>query len=355
MRLVETGYVPDWLIRGVLRLTFHWTLHRRYNTSLEIRSAKKRALIEKFKNSPIAIRTSDPNYQHYEVPTKLFQLVLGKWLKYSCCYWPDNVSDLDQAEEEMLDLTCKRARLENGMSVLDLGCGWGSLSLWIATHYPDCQVLSVSNSNTQKAFIQSQCKARGFHNVTAITADMADFEYDPRFDREHKFDRVISVEMFEHMKNYERLLSRIATLLHPDGKLFVHIFSHKEFAREFDADEPTDWMAQTFFSGGTMPSDDLLFYFQNDLKLIDHWRVDGWHYEKTLRAWLKKLDSQKTAVRRIMSQTYGSQNETRWLVNWRLFFLACSEVWGLKDGREYLVSHYLFNHRQRVHNVKLPS
>lgn len=345
MRLVETGRVPDWLIRGVLRVTLNWTVSRRYTLSLETRSAEKRAMIEKYKRSPIAIRTSDPNHQHYEVPTEFFQLILGKWLKYSSCYWPANVSNLDEAEEAMLELTCQRAQLENGMTVLDLGCGWGSLSMWIATHYPDCQVLSISNSNTQREFIQNQCKSRGFHNITAMTADMADFEHDPRFNQGYKFDRIISVEMFEHMKNYERLLARIATLLNPDGMLFVHIFSHIEFAREFDASAPHDWMAQTFFSGGTMPSDDLLFHFQRDLKLVDHWRVDGWHYEKTLRAWLSKLDSQETAVRRIMAQTYGSQNETRWLVNWRLFFLACSEVWGLKDGREYLVSHYLFDHR----------
>jgi cyclopropane-fatty-acyl-phospholipid synthase len=345
MRLVETGRVPDWLIRGVLRVTLSWTVSRRYKLSLETRSAEKRALIEKYKRSLIAIRTSDPNHQHYEIPTEFFQIVLGKWLKYSCCYWPANVSNLDDAEDAMLDLTCQRARLQNGMTVLDLGCGWGPLSLWIATHYPDCQVLSVSNSNTQREFIQNQCKSRGFHNVTAMTADMADFEHDPRFNQGNEFDRVISVEMFEHMKNYERLLARIATLLNPDGMLFVHIFSHREFAREFDADASNDWMAQTFFSGGTMPSDDLLFYFQRDLELVDHWRVDGWHYEKTLRAWLAKLDSQETAVRRIIAQTYGSQNETRWLVNWRLFFLACSEAWGLKGGREYLVSHYLFDHR----------
>jgi cyclopropane-fatty-acyl-phospholipid synthase len=178
-----------------------------------------------------------------------------------------------------------------------------------------------------------------------MTADMADFERDSRFNQGYKFDRIISVEMFEHMKNYERLLACIASLLKPEGMLFVHIFSHREFAREFDASTPDDWMAQTFFSGGTMPSDDLLFHFQRDLKLVDHWRVDGWHYEKTLRAWLSKLDAQEHAVRRIMAQTYGSQNETRWLVNWRLFFLTCSEVWGLKDGREYLVSHYLFDRR----------
>jgi cyclopropane-fatty-acyl-phospholipid synthase len=340
MRWVETGRVPDWLIRGVLRVTHNWAVSRRYARSLEEISAEKRALIEKLKRSPIAIRTDDPNVQHYEVPTEFFQLVLGKWLKYSCCYWPVGVSTLDQAEEAMLKLTCQRAHLEDGMRVLDLGCGWGSLSLWIATHYPNCQVLAVSN--TQREYIQNQCKSRGLENVTAMTADMADFEDDPRFDQIEKFDRVISIEMFEHMKNYARLLKRIATLLNPDGMLFVHIFSHREFAREYDADDPNDWMAQTFFSGGTMPSDDLLLYFQDDLKLINHWRVDGWHYEKTLKAWLAKLDSRKEAVRRVIAQTYGPENETRWLSNWRLFFLACSVVWGMKGGREYLVSHYLF-------------
>jgi cyclopropane-fatty-acyl-phospholipid synthase len=336
MRLVETDRLPDWLIRAAVRAVLNRTLRRQYCASWEARETAKAALVEKLRASPIAIRTADPNQQHYEVPTEFFRRVLGPWLKYSCCYWPEGIESLEAAEEAMLRLTCERAGLEDGMHVLDLGCGWGSLTLWIAQHYPHCNIMAVSNSSTQRAYIAQRSAALGLDRVQAVTADVS--EFDPG----KCFDRVMSIEMFEHMKNYEALMARIAGWLRPDGKLFVHVFSHRELAYEFDADDPNHWMARTFFAGGTMPSEDLLPRLQRDLALVGHWGINGVHYARTLRAWLDRLDAQKEEVRAIMADTYGTGEATSRLVNWRLFFLVCEEVWGMRGGQEYGVSHYLF-------------
>jgi cyclopropane-fatty-acyl-phospholipid synthase len=336
IRLVEKDMVPDWLLRLAIRGGLSWGRWQRAHMTVQERDERRRTLLAKLASSPIAIRTDDPNRQHYEVPTGFFQLVLGKWLKYSCGYWPPGVEALDDAEEAMLQLTCDRAQIEDGMSVLDLGCGWGAVSLWLAEHYPNSQVVAISNSRTQEQYIEQQSRQLGLANMEVITADVVDLRL------ERRFDRVLSVEMFEHMKNYGLLMSRLAGMLKPNGKLFVHIFSHRDLAYEFDASDPNDWMAQTFFSGGTMPSDDLLLYYQEDLKLVEHWCLDGTHYARTLRAWLRKLDAHRPRVLRIMADTYGADQAAKWLAYWRLFFIACECAWGSREGREYLVSHYLF-------------
>ncbi len=337
--LLEKNILPDFLIRYGIRRLLKQRLLEENRGGLEQDHVHFLKLVEELKNSPIAINTGEANEQHYEVPTRFYQLCLGKHLKYSSGYWNPGVTHIDQSEADMLELTCQRAELQDGQHILELGCGWGSLSLFMAAKYPNAKITVVSNSRTQKMHIDEQAKQRGLTNLTVITADMNTFTID------QKFDRIVSVEMFEHMRNYQQLLGKLAAFVNEKGKIFIHIFTHKYYAYYFDVKDDSDWMSKYFFTGGIMPSDHLLLYFQDHFKIQQHWRVSGTHYEKTSNAWLANMDANKAEILPLFAQTYGKENTTKWWSYWRVFYMACAELWGYKNGEEWFVSHYLFEKR----------
>jgi len=304
--LAEKGVIPDALIRRGIRLLNRRRLKNEEAHYSVVENKKKSSFIHQLRLSPIAFHPDKPNEQHYELPPEFFMHILGKRMKYSCSLWSDGIQSLYQAEESMLDLTCRRAGIQDGMNVLELGCGWGSLSLWIAENFPTAKITAVSNSNPQREFIMALCRDRGIGNIEVVTADIN------HYDTEKRFDRVVSVEMFEHMRNYELLLRKIASWMRPDAKLFVHIFCHKEYAYLFEAEGEDNWMGKHFFSGGIMPSDDLLLYFQDNVAIEDHWRMDGTHYERTANHWLLNIDARKEAVMPVLERTYGKKDAAVW-------------------------------------------
>jgi len=329
--LLEKNLLPDAAIRlGIRRL-----LAQRIREETARYDAL--AYVADLKTRPLAEQTAAANEQHYEVPTAFYQLCLGKRLKYSGCLYPVGNESLDQAEEHMLALYAERAQLADGQEILELGCGWGSLALYNAQKFPRARITAISNSRTQKEHIDAETKKRGLTNLTIITCDINAFDIDA-----NRFDRVVSVEMFEHLKNYQLLFRNIARWLKPGGLLFTHIFTHHQFSYHFVSQGPSDWMSRHFFTGGQMPAHDLFSYFQDDLKLLQDWKVNGRHYQQTAEHWLQNMDAHKAEILPIFADTYGPANVAKWWSYWRVFYMSCAELWGYRDGHEWLVSHYLF-------------
>lgn len=331
--LVERGLVPDALVRRGIRGLLERRLADDVPGDPEARERAAATVRAAMDEAPVAVATDAANRQHYEVPAGFYELVLGRHLKYSSCYYPTGRETLDEAEAAMLALTCRRADLADGQDVLELGCGWGSLSLWMAERYPSSRITSVSNSAPQRRFIEARATSRGLDNLTVRTADMNDFR------PEGSFDRVVSVEMFEHMRNWRALLDRVAAWLRPDGRLFLHVFCHRDVPYFFEDEGEDDWMARHFFTGGLMPSLALPGQVAGRLEVEARWAVEGTHYQRTARHWLEKLDARRGAVSALFTEVYGPDEAERWVRRWRLFFMACEELFGYRDGAEWLVGH----------------
>jgi len=336
IRWVERGKVPDSLARSGIRTLLRQRLATLPVGDCEAAIRHKRNFIAMMDASPIAEVPERANQQHYELPAGFFDAVLGPRRKYSSCYWAARTQTLGEAEEASLRITAERAGIQDGEQVLELGCGWGAFSLYIAERFPRCRVTGVSNSNRQRAFIEAERDRRGLANLEIVTADMNDFQAD------RSYDRVVSLEMFEHMRNHRILYARVHDWLKPGGHFLMHIFVHREHPYPFEDPGPSDWMSHYFFAGGIMPSDDLPLHFQEHLKLVDRWRWDGRHYERTLNAWLARMDAARDRVWPILEETYGNARAEVWWMRWRLFFMACAELFGYRKGQEWFVSHYLF-------------
>ncbi|SMF53386.1 SAM-dependent methyltransferase [Pseudobacteriovorax antillogorgiicola] len=334
-QLLSRGVIPEPLIRIGIRQLLKRRISESSSDDVSVHQERINQLVAQLRKSPIAIETDKANTQHYELPSDFFRLFMGRYLKYSSGYWDPSTKTLDQAEQNMLELYIQRAKIQDNMRILDLGCGWGSFSLFAAQNYPHSEFTAISNSRIQKDFIESRIKALGLKNLEVLTMDANNLNLSTGF------DRIISIEMFEHMRNYEALLCQLSDILNPGGKLFVHIFTHKNLSYLFEDKDSTDFLSRNFFSGGIMPSDHLLYYFNRDLRVQKHWVVNGQHYSKTSEAWLHNMKRNKSAVMKIFKSHYGSDAK-KWWEFWKIFFMSCAELWGYEDGNQWHVSHYLF-------------
>jgi cyclopropane-fatty-acyl-phospholipid synthase len=339
--LLERGLIPDVLVRRKIRELLRQRLADEKADDAQEALAREERFVLEMRESAVALATAEANEQHYEVPPAFFELVLGAHRKYSSCLFSEGVTTIDAAEAAMLALTCERARLADGQNVLELGCGWGSLTLWMAERYPGSRIVAVSNSKDQREYIEGKAAERNLANLKVVTCDMNVF--DPATGP--AFDRVVSVEMFEHMRNWPELLARIASWLKPDGRLFLHVFSHRDVSYPYVARDESDWMARNFFTGGLMPSDHLLLRFPEHLFVEERWRVNGMHYARTAEAWLENLDRNRGVAKKLFAKAYGPGVARRKVVEWRLFFMACAELFAHGGGNEWMVSHYRLRRR----------
>jgi cyclopropane-fatty-acyl-phospholipid synthase len=332
---IEKGYLPDVVVRAGIRKLLKQRLQEEMVDDVEACDQRYKNFLAEIKTSAMAIETDKANEQHYEIDADFYQYVLGAKRKYSSCYYPDNIN-LDQAEIAMLDLYAQRGQFVDGQGILELGCGWGSITLYLAEKFPNSKITAVSNSNSQREFIMSQAESRGFEHVNVITCDINELKLG------QTFDRVISIEMFEHVRNYQNLFENIATWLKDDGKMFVHVFCHRYLMYPFIAEGDDNWMAKHFFSGGQMPAADTFYHFQQQLKVEQRWLVSGQHYEKTANHWLANMDNNKNQIQTIFERSYGKDAKL-WFQRWRIFFMSCAELFGHDQGNQWLVAHYLFN------------
>lgn len=336
LKLVESGLVPDQAIRAAIRALSKKRLIQEGRYDPEQAAQRYMDVLNTLKHSEIAIETDKANEQHYELPTEFFQAALGKRLKYSACYFPTAKTTLDEAEEFALQIYCERAQLKDGQQILELGCGWGSFTLWMAERYPNASIKGVSNSATQRQHILAQAKQRGLNNIEILTCDVNVLEL-----QKGQFDRVVSVEMFEHVRNYQRLFEKIQTWLKDDGLLWCHIFCHRFLHYPFEIKNEYDWMSKYFFTGGLMPSVSTFLHFQDHLELSQQWQWSGEHYERTANAWLVNMDAHETELKPLFEKIYA-QDADAWWQRWRIFFMACAELFGFDQGQEWVVGHYLF-------------
>lgn len=331
--ILDNGYLPNPVIRMGIRRQLKDRTELIKTSSLEDAYEKKMNYVKLLRSRPIAIETDTANEQHYEVGTGVLAACLGPRMKYSCALYPKGGETLAQAEIAMLESYVKKAGLQDGMTILDLGCGWGSGAIYFAEMFPNSEIVAFSNSKTQKIYIDEKAKEKDLKNLKVITGDVVKYEFENDY-----FDRVISIELFEHMKNYELLMAKVARALKPGGKLFVHIFAHVTSPYDFE----DGWMSTHFFSGGTMPSADLLLFFQRDLKLERQWWVSGTHYAKTCEDWLSKMTMNKKIIWPHLSETYGEKDAAKWYNRWQIFYMACAELFAYEGGDTWGVSHYLF-------------